>query len=167
MRSPRKSACPYGDACGYRSARVTLPMTPMRFAQAVVLYFVLVFVVGFGVRFAREAAMEPAWGVRTAELVQGAAFLAAILPAAWLVAWAFKEATWEQLFVAGIMATVLVALADALIGAELRGQTLEQLLFKRDSLEGGIYYALVGVLAVAPALFSLRRPESRRLDHAE
>jgi hypothetical protein len=142
-------------------------MTPFRFIQAIVLYFVLVFAVGCGVNLARETAMEPAWGAHTAEMAQGAALIAATLLVAWLVAWTFKEATWEQLFVAGIVATILLVLADAAIGAELRGKTVEQLLFKRDSFEGALYYGLVGLLAVAPALFSLRRPQSRRHDYVE
>jgi hypothetical protein len=142
-------------------------MTPFQFVGAVVLYFVLVFAVGCGIRLARETAMEPAWGAHLAEAIQGIALAAAILPVAWLVAWTFREATWEQLFVAGIVATILLVLADAAIGAEVRGLTPERLLFKRDSFEGAIYYGLVGLLAVAPALFSLRRPQSRRHDYAE
>lgn len=142
-------------------------MTPLRFVGSVILYFALMFAVGCGVNAARETIFEPAWGVHAAEAAQGCILIALILPVAWFVAWAFREASWEQLFVAGMVATIFLVLADAVIGAELRGKTPEQLLFKRDSFEGAVYYGLVGLLAVAPALFSLRRPQSRMHDRVE
>ena len=149
-----------------RSCRPGRTVYPLRIVLIALFYFALVFGAGLAFEAVQIRAIEPAWGVRVSELVEAPVMMTLILAAGWVVARAFRSADWQSLFVAGIVASVLDAFADVWMGALVRGQTPAEILFKRDSVEGAIYYFLIGLVAIAPAAFGLGRATNRER-HAE
>lgn len=134
-------------------------MTILRQAGAALLYFVLVFGAGFAFGAVRTAVVAPEIGERNAELAEAPLMFVTILFVAWLVSRIFRRLTWQELFGSGVAAAGAVLLADLAVGVSLRGMTPPEILFRRDSFTGALYYLLIGLYAVAPALFALTRPD--------
>jgi lysylphosphatidylglycerol synthetase-like protein (DUF2156 family) len=132
-------------------------MTPLRLVGAALLYFALIFGASYALSVVRAAAVAPELGPRNAELAEGPAMLVAILLAAGIVSRIFRRLTWKELFAAGVAAAALFLFAEVAVGLSSRGMTPPEILFRRDSLTGALYYFLIGLTAVAPALFALPR----------
>jgi hypothetical protein len=139
-------------------------MTILRQAGAALLYFALVFGAGFGFGAVRTSVVAPEIGDRNAELAEAPLMFVTILFVAWLVSLIFRRLNWQELFGSGVAAAAAVLLADLAVGISLRGMTPPEILFRRDSLTGAVYYLLIGLYAVAPAFFALARtghPQAR------
>ncbi|HEV7279063.1 MAG TPA: hypothetical protein VGN57_02520 [Pirellulaceae bacterium] len=132
-------------------------VTILRQAGAALLYFALVFGAGFAFGALRAAVVAPRLGERNAELAEAPLMLVTILLVGWLVSRIFRRLTWQELFGSGVAAAAMVLLADLAVGISLRGLTPPEILFRRDSLTGAVYYLLIGLYAVAPAMFALPR----------
>ena len=114
-------------------------------------YFALVFGAGFALGCIRVPFLVPALGERGAELLEAPFMLAAIILAARWVVQKFPEAK-SQAVPIGIIAVGLLLFAELMVGVLIAGKSPWEIFFNRDPISGSVYYALVGVFALMPAL---------------
>jgi len=127
-------------------------------ATAGAAYFALVFGAVFVFGTIRTLWVEPAIGVRAAELAEMPFMLAAILVAArWLDARFLRSASSSTSLAAGIVALTLVLLADVGVDVLLRGMSFAEVFVDRDAIAGTIYDAMLVVFAAMPWLLTARR----------
>jgi hypothetical protein len=118
----------------------------LRFA---LVYFVSVFAAGFVFGVVRTLFVTPVVGESTAELIEAPFMLAVIVTVAWFLARRHRG-TRSELLVGGVLAAVLVLVADLAVGIGLRGMSAYAVFFTRDPLAGSVYYILIAVFAVMP-----------------
>jgi hypothetical protein len=131
-------------------------------AKWAAIYFALVFGVGFALGPIRVLWLEPRVGVRTAELIEAPfMFLAIVLAGRWVGRRLSGKGggTMTRLAV-GLAAAGLVLAFDVAVGVGLRGMSVAQVFTERDPVSGTVYYALVALTAIAPAV--LGRPGNAR-----
>lgn len=133
----------------------------MRMAlKAGVLYFALVFAAGFLLGPVRLLWLVPRFGTRAAELMEAPLMLAVILASArWVsrvLAVPFGRAS--RLAMGGLALGLMIA-AEFTLVRWLRGLSLADYLAGRDPVAGTVYYALLGLLTVAPLLAGVPRAE--------
>jgi len=121
--------------------------------KAGVLYFGIVFAVGFVLGIVRVLWMVPLFGVRAAELLEAPLMLAAtFLAARWTVGrLAPPNTAWSRLQVGVIALAILVAVEFTLV-PWVRGLSFREYLESRDPVAGTVYLFLLAVFAVMPAL---------------
>jgi hypothetical protein len=127
----------------------------MRAFRTAAFYFLLVFSAGFLLGTVRVLLIVPAIGTRAAELLEMPLMLVIVALAARFITRrpraSHSRAHW---LLVGAIAFALVLCADVSVGVTLRGMTVWQALFERDSIAGIAYYLALGFLAVAPWLFA-------------
>lgn len=123
----------------------------MQILQAAVLYFLLVFGVGFVLGIVRVLGVVPLLGERTAELLEMPLMLAVIVAAArWVVRYKLDDRQPSALAV-GFVAMGFVLLADLAVGVWLRDMSLTEVFMNRDPVSGAAYYAALLLFALMPA----------------
>lgn len=128
----------------------------MRAARLAMLYFAIVFGVGFVLGVFRVLVLLPRMGERSAELLEAPfMLLAMLLTARWLVS-RFPCTSLEHANV-GLLAMGLVLLADLGVGLGMRGMTLAEVFLDRDPVAGAVYYALLCIFAALPWLTGRRK----------
>jgi hypothetical protein len=119
--------------------------------RAALIYFALVFGVGFCLGPIRVLVLEPRFGATAAELTEAPLMLTAIYFAARSVARRYCVGLGGGArFAVGLIAAGLVLGADLGVGVGLRGMTVVEVLRHRDWLTGSVYYASVSWMALAP-----------------
>lgn len=125
----------------------------MMIAGAAVLYFLIVFGVGFLLGPIRVLVLEPRVGQLAAVLVEAPFLIAAIVLAArWVPRWCGTAPTTASLLGVGFGALVLQQIADFLVGLTLRGIGPAEQLARFATLEGAIYAGLLLLFALMPLL---------------
>ncbi len=129
----------------------------MQILKAGVLYFAVVFAIGFVLATIRTVWVVPRFGTRTAELMEAPVMLAVtILAALWVVRrLALPPAPSSRLAV-GFIALGLLLLAELTFVLWLRKVTLAEYVASRDPVAGAVYLVLLGVFAVMPLLVARR-----------
>ena len=124
------------------------------------IYFLLVFGVGFILGPIRILWLVPRLGERYAELIEMPLMLAAIiLVARWMIhRFQIPTDTGVRLGM-GFLAVVLLISVEFTMVLKLRGLTLEQYFQSRDPISGTVYYLMLVVFALMPWI--LRRWEHR------
>ncbi|HMZ82610.1 MAG TPA: hypothetical protein PLL06_23140 [Acidobacteriota bacterium] len=124
------------------------------------LYFLLVFGVGFILGPIRILWLVPRLGERYAELIEMPLMLAAIiLVARWMIRrFQIPTDTGVRLGM-GFLAVVLLISVEFTMVLKLRALTLEQYFQSRDPISGTVYYLMLVVFALMPWI--LRRWEHR------
>ncbi len=118
--------------------------------KAGVLYFAVVFAVGFVLGAVRTLFVVPRVGV-TAELAEAPLMLTASVLAARLVIRRLGLATPSRTRLAvGLVALGLMLLIEFTIVLWLRGVTVREYLQTRDPVSGLVYFASLGAFAVMP-----------------
>ena len=127
--------------------------------KAGVLYFGIVFAVGFALGVIRVLWMVPQFGARAAELMEAPFMLAAsFLAARWTVRrLAPPNTAWSRLQV-GVIALAILLTVEFTLVLWVRGLSFREYLDSRDPVAGTVYVALLAVFAVMPALL---RPTGR------
>jgi hypothetical protein len=129
----------------------------MQMLKAGVLYFALIFGVGFMLGPIRILWAVPRFGVRRAELLEAPIMLVVTVVAArWIVR---RFALPPTLFIRlgmGCIALLLLLIAEFTLVLWLRGQSLSEYFASRDPVSGTVYYVSVGLFATMP-LFVARR----------
>ncbi len=124
------------------------------------LYFLLVFGVGFILGPIRILWLVPRLGERYAELIEMPFMLAAIiLIARWMIRRFQIPADTGIRLGMGFLAGVLLLSVEFTMVLKLRGLTLEQYFQNRDPISGTVYYLMIVVFALMP--WVLRRWEHR------
>jgi hypothetical protein len=125
----------------------------MQTVKAGVLYFAVMFAVGFAFGTIRVLWVVPRVGVRTAELLESPLMLAVtILAATWVMRrLRVPPALWERLTV-GLVAVALLLMAEFGLVRALRGLTIREYFASRDPVSGTVYIVMLAIFAVMPAL---------------
>ena len=125
----------------------------MRVLKLAVLYFALVFGVGFALGPVRVLWAVPRFGERTAELMEAPIMLAAIILAARWIARRFRGPRPAlPLLAVGILALVLLLATELTVVLWMRGLTFPEYVRSRDPVSGGIYVVLLLFFASMPAI---------------
>lgn len=127
----------------------------MRLLKPALLYFMIVFGVGFILGPIRVLWLVPRVGVRTAELLELPLMLVAIVLAAGWINRRFAELT-SPLSKLGVgwIAFVMVLSAEFIVGLTLRGLSPAQIILDRDLVSGTAYYGSLILFALMPWLLS-------------
>ena len=124
-----------------------------RVLRASLVYFALTFGAGFVLGPLRIIFLVPRVGARAAELIE----MPVMIGITWLAArWVTQKFSvpperGPRLSV-GVMAGVLLLLAEFTLVLRLRGLTLEEYFATRDPVSGAAYYAAVLLLMLMPLL---------------
>ena len=120
--------------------------------KAAVVYFALIFGMGFVLGPIRILFLVPRFGVRVAELMEAPIMLIAILLAAkWLVR---KFQLTAHTLVVGFLALGLMIAFEFTLVLWLRGLTLSEYFRERDPVAGVVYYLMLLVFAAMPFFMS-------------
>lgn len=127
----------------------------MRLLKPALLYFLIVFGVGFILGPIRVLWLVPRVGERAAELLELPLMLVAIVLAAGWINRRFAEIT-SPISKLGIgwIAFALMLSAEVILGMTLRGLSLAQIILDRDLLAGTAYYVSLILFALMPWLLS-------------
>lgn len=129
----------------------------MKILKAGVLYFILVFGVGFVLGPIRILWAVPRFGARLAELMEAPIMLAVIIVAArWIVRRLAVPSTLSSRLAMGFIALALLLAAEFALVLRLRGLSIGEYFASRDPVAGAVYYMMLGVFAVMPLLIARR-----------
>ena len=119
--------------------------------KAGVLYFVLVFAVGFVLGTIRTLWVVPRLGVRTAELMEAPImFGVSILAARWVVRHVGIPPLRSRRLALGCIALGLMLLVEFTLVLWIRGLTIRGYFETRDPVSGTVYFVTLGAFAVIP-----------------
>ena len=125
----------------------------MQVVKAGVLYFALVFAVGFVLGTIRTRWIVPRFGTRMAELMEMPIMLAVtIVAASWTVVRLSVPMMWSARLEMGCMALVLMLIAEFGFVLWIRGLSIKEYFATRDPVSGAAYYLLLLVFAIMPRL---------------
>lgn len=127
----------------------------IRILRAAMLYFVIVFSVGFLLGPIRVFWLEPRIGAFKAVLCEAPFLLGAILVASGVSPRAARlELRKDTLLAMGAAALALQLIADIVVGLVVRGISFREQLAQFATAEGAIYAALLFLFAVMPTLIN-------------
>jgi hypothetical protein len=129
----------------------------MRIAAAAMLYFAVVFGVGFLLGPIRVLWLEPKLGPTIASLCEAPFLLIAMVVGAhWVPHFVRLRPSWPSLALMGGGALVLQQLADFAVGISLRGLAPSEQLAHFSTAHGLIYAGLLVAFAAMPIMINLR-----------
>lgn len=130
----------------------------MQIFEAALVYFALVFGLGFLLGSIRVPLLVPRMGARRAELLEMPFMLIGIVLAARFVVKKFilPHTTYAYLSV-GILALSLVLIAEVLLVVVLQGDTVKQYFKNRDPISGSVYMLLLTAFALMPLIIMNNR----------
>ncbi len=128
----------------------------MRILKAGLIYFLLVFGAGFALAFIRIPFLVPAFGVRTAELMEMPVMLAVIAWASRRLARTHPSFPRGERLAAGMLALALLVAAELGVACFLGARSPGEYLASRDPVSGGAYLASLVFFALAPAVWNGR-----------
>ena len=125
----------------------------MRILKAGVLYFVLVFGMGFVLGTIRTLWVVPRLGTRMAELMETPImFVVTILAARWIALRLAVPPTRSGRLGMGGIALGLLLVAEFGLVLWVRGLSIREYLATRDPVAGAVYYVMLGIFAIMPLL---------------
>ena len=128
----------------------------MRILRSSLLYFSIVFGVGFILGAIRTLLLVPRVGVRTAELMEMPLMLVVMLLASrWIARRFVPDFSILSRLVLGFIALIMMISAELWLAKILRGVSIAEYVAARDPVSGTAYYALLVLFAVLPACWRL------------
>lgn len=125
----------------------------MKILGTALLYFIIVFGVGFLLGPIRVLVLEPRIGTLAAVLCETPFMVGAILVASRVAPRALRlESSKSALLAVGLIALVMQQIADLAVGMTLRGISPSEQFARFATAEGTIYAALLVLFAAMPAL---------------
>lgn len=122
----------------------------VRTLKAGLVYFALVFAAGFLLGLVRVPLLVPRLGVRFAELLEMPLMLLVIVCSARYVVRRYRLLHWRSRLLVGVIALSLLAAAELLFAALLRGQTPAEYVASRDPVSGAVYLGMLLLFAAMP-----------------
>jgi hypothetical protein len=116
------------------------------------VYFGLVFGVGFMLGFVRVLWIVPRVGVRTAELLEAPLMLAVIYFSARYITQRFKASRSVDYLHSGLLALLLLVIVEFSAVLALQGLSIREYLSERDPVAGAVYVVMLVVFAAMPWL---------------
>jgi hypothetical protein len=124
-----------------------------RAIKAGLLYFALVFAIGFVLGVIRTLLLVPHLGARHAELMEAPVMIAvSFVSARWIVRRMALPYIISRRLTMGAIGLVLLLAAEFGFVLWLRGISLQQYFATRDPVAGTVYYLALVVFALAPAI---------------
>lgn len=125
----------------------------MKILGAAILYFIIVFGVGFMLGPIRVFLLEPRIGNLAAVLCEAPFLLVAILVGSRVAPQVARlEPRKSALLAVGLIALVMQQFADVTVGLALRGISLAEVVARFATAEGAIYAVLLALFAAMPAV---------------
>jgi hypothetical protein len=125
----------------------------MRILKAPVLYYALVFGVGFVLGAFRVLCVVPRFGTRMAELMESPVMLLVTFVAArWVVTRLAVPSTRLARLSMGCVALGFLLVSEFTLVLWVRGLTIREYFARQDPVSGTVYYALLGLFAIMPLL---------------
>ena len=121
------------------------------------VYFGLVFGVGFILGTIRVLWVVPLVGDRTAELIETPLMLAAIYFSARFITKRFEASRRVAYLYSGLVALLLLLIVEFSVVLALQGLSLREYLAERDPVAGAVYAVMLVIFAAMPWLLSKRR----------
>jgi hypothetical protein len=129
----------------------------VRILKSGLLYFALVFAVGFMLGPVRIFWIAPRVGARTAELLEAPVMLlVSVVVARWIVRRLGVSSKLSSRLGMAALALGLMLLAEFTLVISLRRVSIRQYLAERDPVAGVVYYVTLGVFALMPLLVARR-----------
>ena len=123
----------------------------MQIIKAALVYFALVFGLGFLLGAIRVPFIMPRIGQRNAELLEMPFMLIGIVLASQFVLKQFVLPNTNIAYLTiGMMALSLILIAELLLVVWLQKQTIRQYIASRDSISGSVYIVLLLMFALMP-----------------
>lgn len=138
-------------------------MRPFELAlRAAAAYFALVFGAGFVLGSIRVLFLVPRLGERSAELLETPLMLLVVVLAARFVVRRFSLPRWLALRVGvGVVALVLLLLAELLLAVAIQDRSLPEYIASRDPVSGIVYLGALALFAAMPSiLLGFKKPEA-------
>ena len=127
----------------------------MQILKAGVIYFALVFGVGFVLGAIRILWVVPRFGARTAELMETPImFVVTIVAARWVVRRLAVPPKPSNRLGMGCIGLGLMLVAEFTLVLWLRGVSINEYLASRDPVSGTVYYVMLGVFCIMPLLMA-------------
>ena len=128
---------------------------PARVLTAGLVYFALVFGVGFILGSIRVPFLVPRLGERISELIEMPCMFVAVLLSARFVARRFSlpMTTSSRLFV-GLVALGLLLIAEFLLAVAIQDRSLGAYIASRDPISGTVYLAMLVVFGLMPLILA-------------
>jgi hypothetical protein len=117
-----------------------------------VVYFALVFGVGFLLGIVRVLTLVPSVGERWAELAEMPLMLIAIIVSARFVVLRFPATQRASYLASGGIALFLLVVVELSVVLAIRGLSIGQYFAERDPVAGSVYVAMLVVFALMPWL---------------
>ena len=122
-----------------------------------VVYFAIVFGVGFLLGIVRVLGLEPRVGERWAEIAEAPLMLVVIILAARFVVRRFPAAHRASYLVSGGIALFLLLIVEFSVVLGMRGLSFGDYFAERDPLAGSVYAVMLLIFAAMPWLLGGRR----------
>jgi len=120
--------------------------------KAAILYFGLVFGAGFVLGIMRTLWLVPFVGERSAELIETPFMVIVVWLAARFIVGRMKALTLAHRLAIGVLALLLLLLAELGVVMLLRDQSLGEYVATRDPVSGAVYLLALALFAAAPTL---------------
>lgn len=130
------------------------------------VYFGLVFGIGFILGFVRVLWVVPLVGDRMAELLEAPLMLAAIYFAAHFVTRRFEASRRAEYLYSGLVALLFLLVVELSVVLALQGQSIRDYLVERDPVAGAVYVVMLMIFAAMPWLVGKRRVAASDSDNA-
>ena len=130
------------------------------FSAAVIrglVYFGIVFSIGFVLGTIRVLLLVPVLGERSAELLEAPVMLAATYFTARFVTSRFSASRRVEYLYSGLVALIILLAVEFSVVLALRGLSIREYLSERDPVTGAVYVAMLIVFAVMPLLVGKAR----------
>jgi hypothetical protein len=122
-----------------------------------IVYFLLVFGVGFILGTIRVLWVVPHLGVRTAELIEAPLMLAATYLSARFITERFDASRKVEYLHSGLLALMLLLCTEFSVVLGLQGLSISEYLAERDPVAGGVYVLMLILFTVMPWLVGRTR----------
>lgn len=128
----------------------------MRIFRPAAAYFALVFGAGFVLGILRVTWLVPRWGERAAELAEMPLMLVVIVVAARSVVRRAAPRAASAWLGVGFAAVGLLLVAEFALAVALQARSLADYVASRDPVSGGVYLAMLLLMAWMPRLLARR-----------
>lgn len=127
----------------------------IRVISAAASYFAIVFAAGFAFGIVRVSVLVPSLGERCSELIESPLMLiVTVFAARYIVKRSALKGKVGVALLVGLLSAVFLLLIEFTVVLWLRGLSINEFLSQRDPVSGTIYYVMVAVFAVLPAVFA-------------
>ncbi|MCA9218076.1 MAG: hypothetical protein KDB27_33625 [Planctomycetales bacterium] len=138
-------------------AATSRPVLMRRIALSALVFFLMVFAVGFVLGVIRVTWVQPRVGTRAAELLEMPLMLIAIVIASESLVRSGPRRRFVEWLTVGLFGLGLLVMAEAILVLGLRGMSLREYVANRDPISGTVYAIMLLVYAAFPAFSSVCR----------